>query len=162
MTGQSLFEEKQYIGFNRYSILRRLVLAIFCFVAYFYSEERELKGDLFFFLGIAILVISILALFVLHLHTRVFPDHIILDGLWTTRKVKIALDKIVKAETAEYSKYFLNNPVYNLHIKGTIRFYTGGKHAINLTDSDGLVYRIGTQKPEEFLRVIQPLLKKSA
>ena len=60
MTEQPLlFEEKQYLGFNAYSISRRLAIAIFCFVAYYYTENREENADLLFLLGIFILVISV-------------------------------------------------------------------------------------------------------
>ena len=53
-----------------------------------------------------------------------------------------------------YSKYILNRSVYNLHLKGTIRFYTRGTDAVKLTDKDGLIYLIGSQKSEELSRVI--------
>ena len=55
---QSLFEEKQYLGYNKLSFLRRMVLALFCFLAYYWSEEQNKSGELFFFMGIAIIVIS--------------------------------------------------------------------------------------------------------
>ena len=84
----------------------------------------------------------------------------ILDGLWTTRLVKIDLNSIVKIEKGIYSTYFLNNPVYNLHRNGTIRFYAGGKDAIKLTDRDGLTYIIGTQRMSEFYDAIQLEIKK--
>jgi hypothetical protein len=148
-----LFEEKQYLGYNKFGLVRNLVLTLFCFVAYYYTENREEFGDLFFVLGISILVLSIIFLFVKHLHTKIYPGSILLDGIWTTRKVKIDLNSIIKIERTSYSQYVLNNPVYNLHIKGVIRFYTMGKDAIKLTDRDGLIYMIGTQKAEEFYRV---------
>jgi hypothetical protein len=149
-----LFEEKQYLGYNKFGLLRALVLTLFCFVAYYYTENREQFGDLFFVLGVSILVLSIIFLFVKHLHTKVYKGSIVLDGIWTTRKVKIDLNSIVKAERIPYSKYHLNNPVYNLHIKGVVRFYTMGKDAVKLTDKDGLIYKIGSQKTEELHRVI--------
>ena len=153
-TSALLFEEKQYLGYNKFALARNLVLSLFCFVAYYYTENREEFGDLFFVLGVSILVLSILFLFVKHLHTKIYPGSILLDGIWTTRKVKIDLSSIVKIERTPYSQYMLNNPVYNLHIKGVIRFYTMGNDAIKLTDKDGLVYLIGTQKAEEFYRII--------
>lgn len=159
MSEQVLFEEKQYLGFNKYSILRRMVLAIFCFVAYYYTENREQNADLLFLLGVVVLVVSIITLFVLHLKTTVYKDRIELGGLWTTKKVKIELRNIVKAEKAPYSNYMLNNPVYNLHIKGTIRFFTSGNDAILLTDKEGIIYKIGTQKQEAFYNAIKnPIL----
>lgn len=153
-----LFEERQYLGYNKYSILRRMVLALFCFVAYYYTEDREKNAGLLFLLGIVLLVVSIFTLFVLHLHTKVYQNRIELNGLWTMRKVKIDLAGITKIEKAPYSVYWLNNPAYNLHIKGTIRFYTSGKDAVLLTDKDGLIYRIGTQKQEELYRILASLI----
>ena len=106
------------------------------------------------------MVISILLFFILHFETKVINGSIILDGLWTSRKVKIYTSSIVSAKKVNYSKYFLNRSVYNLHLKGTIRFYTRGVDAVELIDKDGLVYLIGSQKAEELAIVINIKLKK--
>ena len=148
------FVEKQYLGLNKMSLSRRITLALFCFVAYYWKENHEKSGELFFFLGIAILVISVLLVFILHFETKVQNKSIILDGLWTSRKVKIDLNSIQSVKKVMYSQYILNRSVYNLHLKGTIRFYTRGKHAIKLTDKDGLIYLIGSQNSAELARVI--------
>ncbi|MFI5158113.1 MAG: hypothetical protein ACHQF4_04565 [Sphingobacteriales bacterium] len=152
MSDKPEFIEKQYLGREFIPITIRLVMSIFCFAAYFFTDQRS--NDLLVVLGFAILVISIIMGFLLHFRTRVINKSILLDGLWTTRLVKIDFNSIIKAEKGEYSRYLFNNPVYNLHSKGTIRFYTGGKEAIHLTDRDGLVYIIGSQHPNEFLRAI--------
>ena len=149
------FIEKQYLGLNKMSITRRMSLAIFCFAAYYWRENHEKSGELYFFLGIAIMLISILLLFILHFKTQVKNGSIILDGLWTSRKIKIDTRSIVSAKKVQYSKYFLNRAVYNLYLKGTIRFYTRGTDAVELIDKDGLVYLIGSQKAGELTRVIQ-------
>jgi hypothetical protein len=94
---------------------------------------------------------------VLHLKIRVFRNYIELDGLWTTRKVNIDLKNIVKIERRKYSQYHLNNPVFNLHLKGYVRFYTGGNEAIEITQKSGDPYRIGTQKPVELEKVLREL-----
>jgi hypothetical protein len=99
--------------------------------------------------------------FLLHFRTRILNKSILLDGLWTTRLVKIDLNSIVKVEKGEYSRYLFNNPVYNLHTKGTIRFFASGNNAIFLTDRDGLVYIIGSQHVNEFYRAIQEEMKKT-
>jgi len=148
------FVEKQYLGLNKMSLSRRITLALFCFVAYYWKENHEKSGELFFFLGIAILVISVLLVFILHFKTKVQNKSIILDGLWTSRKVKIDLNSIQSAKKVMYSKYILNRSVYNLHLKGTIRFYTRGPNAVELIDKDGLIYLIGSQNSAEFARVI--------
>ena len=160
MTTKPAFTEKQYLGrdFNRISI--RVVMMIFAFAAYFVTENRDRNGELFLIVGFAILIVSVFMLFMVHYRTTVQNKSVILDGLWTTKLVKIDLNSIVKVQRRPYSSYLLNNPVYNLHQKGKIRFYAGGKDAISLTDRDGLEYIIGTQCPEEFEKALVAEMKK--
>ena len=153
------FIEKQYLGLNKISLSRRMVIAIFCFVIYYLRENQQKSGELLFFLGIFILIISFILVFVLHFETKIKNGSIILDGLWTARKVKIDLKSIRKCEKVLYSKFFLNRSVYNLHFKGTIRFYTRGSDAVKLTDKDGQVYLVGSQKSEELARIINTTLQ---
>ncbi|WP_345949367.1 MULTISPECIES: hypothetical protein [unclassified Mucilaginibacter] len=150
-----VFTEKQYLGREWIPVTIRLALAMVCFAVYFFKDENERNADLLVVVGFAIVILSIILGFVVHFSTRVQNKSILLNGLWTTRLVKIDLNSIVKVETAPYSRYLFNNPVYNLHSKGTIRFYTAGNDAIHLTDRDGLVYIIGSQHCNEFLRAIQ-------
>jgi len=153
------FIEKQYLGLNKMALTRRLALAIFCFIAYYWRENHDKSGELYFVIGTSILVFSILLFFVLHFETKVFNGSIILDGLWTSRKIKIDTASLVSAKKVNYSKYIINRAVYNLHLKGTIRFYTRGINAVELTDKDGLIYLIGSQKADELSRVISNKLK---
>lgn len=160
MSEEIKFEESQYLGYNKLSFLRRIVLALFCFFAYYWSEEQNKSGDLFFIMGIAIIAISALLVFVLHFHTNVQNGSITLDGLWTARKVKIDLSSIEKVRKVEYSRFFFNQSVYNLHRKGTIRFFTRGKECVELVDKDGLVYLIGSQKADELTKALENEIKK--
>ena len=153
------FIEKQYLGLNKMSLTRRLALAIFCFIAYYWRENNNKEGELYFFIGIVIIVISVLLFFILHFETKVFNGSIILDGLWTSRKVKINTASLISSQQVKYSKYVINRSVYNLHFKGKIRFYTRGTDAVELTDKDGLIYLVGSQKAEELSRVINNKLK---
>src|SRR6185295_9574492 len=131
-TERPIYEEKQYLGYNPMSNLWRLSIALFCFGLYWWKVQHYQNGDLFFLLGMIIIVISIALLFILHMKIRVFKNHIELDGLWTSRKVYIDLKNIIKIERKRYSKYHFNNPVFNLHLKGLVRFYTGGSDAVEL------------------------------
>ncbi len=160
MTESHEFHEKQYLGrdFNFISI--RLVMATFCFIAYYFTENRDTNADILLVVGCAILVISICMLFMLHYKTVVKNNAVLLNGLWTTRLVKIDLNSIILVEKAPYSNYILNNPVYNLHRNGTIRFYAGGKDAVKLTDRDGLIYIIGTQRAKELFDAIKVDMSK--
>ncbi|MBS7564453.1 hypothetical protein KHS38_08540 [Mucilaginibacter sp. Bleaf8] len=151
-----VFTEKQYLGREWIPVTIRLVLAMICFALYFFTDyEIDRNADLLAVAGFGIIIISIIMGFLLHFRTRVMNKSILLDGLWTTRLVKIDLNSIVKVEKGDYSRYFFNNPVYNLHRKGTIRFFTAGNCAVHLTDRDGLVYIIGSQRMEELMRAIE-------
>ena len=86
---ESDFFEKQYLGLNKVSLGSRLALATFCFLMYYWRENINKEGELFFFTGITIILFSVLLFFVLHFQTQVFNGSIILDGLWTSRKIKI-------------------------------------------------------------------------
>ena len=101
-----------------------------------------------------------LRMFLLHYKTVVQHKSILLTGLWTTKLVKIDLNSIIKLERIPYSSYMISNPVYNLHKKGTIRFYAGGKDAVKLTDREGLIYIIGTQSPTELEQSIKTVMQK--
>ena len=162
MENKSVFEEKQYLGRDYTWISVRLVMALFCFAAYFFTEEREKNGELFLVVGCGILVVSVIMLFVLHYRTVVRNKSIMLNGLWTTKLVKIDLNSIVKVQRRPYSSFVINNPVYNLHQKGKIPFYAGGRDAVSLTDRDGLEYIIGTQYPSELERAILKELDETA
>jgi len=160
MSDKPIFIEKQYLGREWIPISIRLVMAIFCFVIYFFTGSRESNTDVLLVVGFGILIISAIMGFLLHFRTRVQNKSVMVDGLWTTRLVKIDLNSIVKVEKGTYSRYFFNNPVYNLHKKGTIRFFTSGNDAIHLTDRDGLEYIIGSQRINELERSILEEMKK--
>jgi hypothetical protein len=155
MSNTIQFEEKQYLGHNRYSIIRRVVLALFFFAAFYFSKEGTEDADVFFGMGLFILLVSILLTFVLHYKTMVINDSIILDGLWTARRVKIDLSSVVEVKKVKYSRSAFNRSVYNLHFKGAVRFFTKGTYALKLTDKDGQVYFIGSQKPDEFKALVK-------
>lgn len=161
MARHILFQERQTLGSVKFWRTRRFVLALFCFAAYFISEERnrDQEADLFLVVGTGIVLISILFIFLTHYRTIIENGSLILTGLWSTKKVKIDLSSIRKSEIVKYSPYMINNPVYNLHKKGTIRFYAYGKYAVKLTDKDGLEYVIGSQDPIELNNVISGIIK---
>ena len=160
MPQHNAYTEKQYIGRDYIRICIRLVMASFCFGAYVHQRDRDNTVDLFLIVGFGIIGISIILLFLIQYKIKIENKSVVIDGLWTAKKVKIDLNSIVKVRKDIYSNYFFNNPVYNLHKKGSIRFYSSGKDAIVLTDRDGLEYHIGTQRPNEMYMVIQAEMKK--
>ncbi len=168
-----IFEEKQYLGHNRLSIVIRSGMALFCFVAYYWSENPQPvelsvvtigsypiknfsdSGLIFFILGVCIIVFSAALTYVLHIHTKVYTGYIILEGFWTSRKVKIDLKNISALRKSRYKKINFKRGVYNLHNKGIIRFYTSGSDFVELTDNSGFLYRIGSQKIVELYAVLK-------
>ena len=159
MEQKNFFLEIQYIGRDYIRIAIRLVMAAFCFGVYVYERDRDNTVDLFLVVGFGIIGVSIILLFLIQYQTIIANKFVILQGLWTSKKVKIDLNSIVSVKKSNYSNYMFNNPVYNLHKKGTIRFYSSGKDAIVLTDRDGLEYYIGTQRPNEMYLVIKDEMK---
>ncbi len=179
MSENTLYTEKQYLGHNKVSIMIRMMLALFCFVGYYWSENPKAievsgiqiraypiqhipnSGQVFFVLGILVLLISASLVHVLHIQTRVYTDHIILDGFWSSRKVKIDLRNIHTVKKLRYKKNTLRRPVYNLHVKGVIKFFTSGDEFVELKDKDGLIYRIGSQHPNELFKIINHQVNNS-
>ncbi len=157
---QPAFLEKQYLGRDYGRISIRMVLALFCFGAYYLSGNQGQNAEVFLVVGFGILIGSVIMMFLLHYKTTVNNKSIVLDGIWTTKMVKIDLNSIVKVEAVPYSSYIINNPVYNLHQKGTVLFYAGGKDAVRLTDRDGLRYIIGTHRQAELEQSIKREMKK--
>ena len=148
------YSENQYLGRDRVWISVRLVLVLFCFTAFYLNLDHLISSQLFFIVGVGIIITSIVMMYMVLFRIEVFQDHILISGLWSTRVVKIDLASISKVEKAPYSTFFFNNPVYNLHTKGKIKFFAGGKNAVFLTDKDGLTYVLGTQRHEELYRTI--------
>lgn len=155
MIQDNLFVERQYLGRDKSWISVRMTLALFCFIVYYLNMDHLPSRQLFFIVGSCIILVSIMMMYLVHYKTAVSNNTVMLSGLWSTRLVKIDLSCIVKIEKKPYSKYSFNNPVYNLHKNGKIRFYSGGKDAVWLTDRDGLVYIIGTHRQEELYRAVQ-------
>jgi hypothetical protein len=118
MSNKYAFLEKQYIGRD----CIRLLMAAFCFGAYVYERDRDNTQDLFLVVGFGIIGISIILLFMIQYKIIIHNKSMIIDGLWTAKKVKIDLNSIVNVRKDTYSNYLFNNPVYNLHRKGSIRF----------------------------------------
>lgn len=159
MDGRYTYIEKQYIGRDYIRICIRLIMAAFCFAVYVYERDRDNTVDLFLVVGFGIIGVSIILLFMVQYKTTIENKTVIIDGLWTTKKVVIDLNNITEISKETYSRYFFNNPVYNLHKNGTVRFFSSGRDAVVLTDRDGLKYYIGTQRPNEMYLVLQNELK---
>lgn len=177
-TEKKIFEEKQYMGHNRLSIIWRTIIALFCFVGYYWSENPKPvqvavfkigyypaidipnSGKIFFLLGLLILILSAILTYVLHTHIRVYTDHMIIDGFWTARKVKINFNTINHIRKSRYKKHIFRRAVYNLHSKGVIRFFTSGNEFVELKDNSGFTYRIGTQKATELYLTLKKQLSE--
>jgi len=132
----------------------RFILVLFCFVASYLNLENLPSRQLFFIVGVGVIVVSVVMINMVHYRTVVDGKNLIISGIWTSRLVKIDLRNIVKVEVKPYSSFIFNNPVYNLHKNGKIRFYSGGKDAVWLTDQEGLVYIIGSYRAAELARAV--------
>jgi len=166
-----LFEEKQYLGHNRLSIVIRTALAIFCLFSYYLSENSHSlyiniiiqnnsnSGFIFFILGNCILILSAALTFVLHIETKVYENYILLEGFWTSRKIKIDLNTITSIKKTKLKRTIFRRAVYNLHNTGVIKFYTSGQDFIELTDDADFTYKIGSQKAQELYNILKQIIK---
>ena len=165
------------MGHNRLSIVIRTVLTLFCFLGYYWSEnpkpiqvsifkigsypikEFSNSGLLFFILGMSILIMSAGLTYIYHIKTKVYRGYVILDGFWTSRKVRIDLEKIKAIRKSRYKKNVLRRAVYNLHNSGMVRFYSSGEDFVELIDNQDFVYRIGSQKVHELYNSLKGQVK---
>ena len=164
------------MGHNRLSMIWRTIIALFCFVGYYWSENPKPvqvaifrigsypavdipnSGQIFFLLGLLVMLFSLMLTYILHSHTKVFSEYIIIDGFWTARRVKINLDTIIHIRKSKYKKHIFRSAVYNLHSRGIIRFYTSGNEFVEIKDNTGFTYRIGSQKCTELFHVLKKQL----
>ncbi|HQQ94468.1 MAG TPA: hypothetical protein PLQ93_07930 [Bacteroidia bacterium] len=175
-----LFEEKQFLGHNPKGIVIRSLLTLFCFMAYFWSENPNpvqvsfisigsypirainYSGLVFFILGVSIMLFSTVLVFVKHTHVRVYTDHLIIEGFWTSRMVKIDIRDLTRLRRSRYKRNGLRRAVYNLHNLSIIRFHTKGEEFVELTDQKGFVYRIGSQRSRELHKIIEQQMQFKA
>ncbi len=151
------FKENQYLGFNSYSLAFRMLLAIFCFVVFFYSENRMQNADLLFLLGIFILLLSVLLLFVKYLSIAVDNENLTLRGMWKYQIVTIPLNEINSVEKTIYNRYHLNYPAFKVNDSKRVKFYTNGRNAVKIRLNNGSEFLIGTSRADELFRILKEL-----
>ena len=172
-----IFSEKQYMGHNRLSIIWRTVITLFCFIGYYWSENpKPVKvsvfrighypawhipnsGQIFFILGLLVLVLSAALTYILHTNIQVYSNYMVIDGFWTARRVKINLNTITHIRKSKYKKHIFRRAVYNLHSRGIIRFFTSGNEFIEIKDDSDFTYRIGSQKSAELYHILKKQIK---
>ena len=156
MSHNYAFLEKQYLGFNRFGLVRRMVIMLFCFIFYFASDDTQGDtADLFFYIGIVILVMSGGAMLISHLETKIDGNKLVLSGPMTHRKVEMDIKGISDIKVEPYSKFLMNRPMFNLHKKDARRFYTHGIHCVAFNSPDAENIKLGTQRPEELKRALE-------
>jgi len=154
MVAKPRFHERQFLGYNRFSLIRRMTVMLFCFLFYYVADEKDNTRDLFFYLGVILLVISAAAMLISHLDTRIEGSTLWLRGPMTFRKVTLDLVGIKRVQIQPYSRFLLNRPVFNLHRHDSIRFYTHGRWSVEFVTRKDELIRLGTQRPEELKRVL--------
>jgi len=148
------FHEKQFLGYNRFGVVRRTVVALFCLIFYFVADTDEQMANVFFYLAIAILVLSALSMMLLHLETIIDGKTMRLNGPMTFRKVEFDISTFKTIRIEAYSRLAMNRPMFNLHWKNSLRFYTYGKWCVVIETKDGQIIRLGTQRPEGLKEIV--------
>lgn len=148
------YHERQFLGFNRFGIIRRTVIALFCLAFYYASDAQDEIKNLFFILAVVVLALSLISLLIQHLETRLEGSKLTLIGPMTFRKVELDLEGLQSVEVKPYSSLALNRPLFNLHRKGTVRFFTYGKWCVEFVTRDGETIRLGTQRPNGLKEIL--------
>ncbi len=156
------YHERQFLGFNRFGIIRRTVIALFCLIFYYAAEADDQMKSLFFLLAIVILALSLLSMLIQHLETRLDGSKLTLIGPMTFKKVSLDLEGLKSVEVKPYSRLMLNRPMFNLHRAGTIRFFTYGKWCIEFETKDGEKVRLGTQRPNGLKEILSKFVEEPA
>jgi hypothetical protein len=164
------FKEQQFLGFNKLHLLIRLFLLLFCFIAYYWSENPKPvytdignfrigsypgidypnSGEIFFMLGIFIILISIALLFIPHFKIETQESHIILTRILNTKTVSISVSDITYLKIKKNERSFFTNPLFDVDKKGVKTFFTQSDCALEITTNNGKKYSIGTNRPLEF------------
>ncbi len=156
------YQEKQYLGFNRFGIMRRTVIALFCLIFYYASEVDDQTKNVFFLLAIVVLVLSLVSMMIQHLETRLEGSKLTLIGPMTFKKVELEMDGLRALEVKPYSKFLLNRPMFNLHRKESIRFFTYGKWCVEFETKNGERITLGTQRPQGLYEILSKFLAEDS
>lgn len=148
------YHERQYLGFNRFGIIRRTVIALFCLIFFYASDSNDQTRNLFFILACVILALSLVSLMIQHLETRLDGTTLTLAGPMTFKKVELDMNELESVEVAPYSRLMLNRPVFNLHRNGSLRFYTYGRWSVVLKMKSGETIYLGTQRPDGLKEIL--------
>jgi hypothetical protein len=172
---QTRFLEKQYIGYNRLSILLRLLLMLCCFTGYYWSENpnpvvtrigdirigsypgKDLpqSGELFFLMSCALGVWSIALLFVPHVRIEISEGMIKLQGRWGSRRSQLPVSEVVFVRCVEVPYSEIQRPLLSQKNKGQLRYYTWGDEAVEISLRSGLRLLVGTQRASELVAALR-------
>jgi len=169
------FKEKQFLGYNQFYILIRLVLALFCFIAYYWSENPKPvytiignfrigsypaknipnSGELFFLMGIAIIIFSITLMFIPHFKIKGNKEQITLIKFLSKKKIEIPLQEITFVRCKKVKGNLFLGTLFNNEKQGIKNFFTNGDDAVEFTLSSGKRFLIGTNKPMELIMFVK-------
>lgn len=152
------YHEKQYLGYNRFGIIRRMVIALFCLVFYATSQVDDQTKNVFFLLAIVVLVLSLISLLIQHLETRLEGSKLTLIGPVSFKKVELELKDLKSLEIKPYSRFLLNRPMFNLHKRNSIRFFTHGNWCVEFETKNGELITLGTQRPQGLYEILSKFL----
>lgn len=176
MNNYLLYEEKQYIGQNRLGQILRLIFAILCFMAYYWSENpKPVKiiiikigsypiqhiphsGTIFFWLGCFILALSVIFNFIYHFHLQIYPEKIHIKGQLTSKQVIINIKDIQRLKIKKLKYSFFRNIRFNLRRKNKYHFYTFGNKVLEIQLKSGENYIIGTPNAKWIKNIITEIM----
>lgn len=131
------------------------MIALFCFLVFYYTEDRMRNADILFVIGLILLLISIVLLFVGYLQITVTDTELILRGLPKTRIRRYPLSAIQDIQLGPYSEFHLNNPRFAVRVDNKIVFYCTGRDAVRVQLHGGENLIIGSLRAAELALALQ-------
>jgi hypothetical protein len=167
--------ERQFLGQNKLYIIIRLMLMLFCFIGYYWSENpkpvytqignirigsypaKDLpnSGELFFILGIFLLLLSLLLMFIPHITISSENKVLRISRFANKNHYLISFSDITHARVIHLRNHLFLRPSFSMHPVESTRFFTAENTAIELQTSSKTRILLATQRPGELLALLR-------
>ncbi len=126
-----IYEEKQFLGQNRFGRIIRLIFSMLCFLAYYWSENPNPvkvliikigsypiqhiphSGTVFFWLGCFIMILSILFNFIYNIHIQIYSDRIFIKGMLTAKQVTVHIKDIKSVKVKSFRSSLFSDIMFS-------------------------------------------------
>jgi len=167
--------ERQYLGQNKLFIIIRLLMMLFCFTGYYWSENPKPvytlignfrigsypagdipnSGEAFFLLGLLVLVLTLVLLFIPHLTISSDNNSLRVTRFAGKKSYVIPFEQLTHIRHVQLHNHLLLRPAFTIYPAESTRFFTGENDALELQTREGKRITIATSRPLELILFLQ-------